>query len=59
MTSNFEPVAAAQPGAQPTGLAASFLVKIADGLVDRLMNDESNDLVVQYRIHEGHRRRRR
>ena len=45
MTSNFEPGAAAKPGAQPTGLAASFLGKLADGLVDRLMS-EANDLVV-------------
>jgi hypothetical protein len=46
VTSNFDPVAAVAEGAQPTGLAASFLGKLADGLVDRLMNDEVNDLVV-------------
>jgi bacillolysin/neutral peptidase B len=45
VTSNFDPRAAAGDGAQPTGLAASFLGKLADGVVDRLMH-EANDLVV-------------
>jgi Zn-dependent metalloprotease len=45
VTSNFDPEAAAAEGAQPTGLAASFLGKLTDGLVDRLMH-EANDLVV-------------
>ncbi len=44
VTSNFDPRAAAA-GAQPTGLAASFLGKLADGVVDELMQ-EDNDLVV-------------
>ena len=46
VTANFDPKAAVAAGAQPTGLAASFLGKLADGLVDRLMNEEANDLVV-------------
>jgi bacillolysin len=45
VTSNFDPSAAVKPGAAPTGLAASFLGKLADGLVDRLMAEVS-DLVV-------------
>ena len=45
VTSNFDPEAAAAADAQPTGLAASFLGRLANGLVDRLMQ-ETNDLVV-------------
>ena len=45
VTANFDPEAASASGAQPTGLATSFLGKLADGLVDRLMH-EVNDLVV-------------
>ena len=45
VTANFDPKAANRSGAQPTGLAASFLGTLANGLVDRLMN-EANDLVV-------------
>lgn len=45
VTSNFDPEAASASGAQPTGLASSFLGKLVDGLIDRLMH-ESNDLVV-------------
>jgi bacillolysin len=44
ITSNFDPKAAVQ-GTKPTGLAASFLGRLANGLVDQLMK-ESNDLVV-------------
>ena len=46
VTSNFDPKAAAADGAQPTGLAASFLGRLTDGLVDRLMDEAPNDLVV-------------
>ena len=45
VTANFDPEAASASGAQPTGLATSFLGTLADGLVDRLMH-EANDLVV-------------
>jgi bacillolysin/neutral peptidase B len=44
VTSNFDPEAALA-GTKPTGLAGSFLGRLADGLVDRLMR-ETNDLVV-------------
>lgn len=44
VTANFDPKAALV-GTKPTGLAASFLGKLANGVVDQLMQ-ESNDLVV-------------
>ena len=44
ITSNFEPRAVTD-GGQRTGLATSFLGRLANGLVDRLMR-EPNDLVV-------------
>jgi hypothetical protein len=45
VTANFDPKAA-QAGGKPTGLAASFLGHLANGLVDKLMKNETNDLVV-------------
>jgi hypothetical protein len=45
VTSNFDPKAAQSSG-KPTGLAASFLGRLANGLVDKLMKNETNDLVV-------------
>ena len=44
VTSNFDPRAAIA-GTEPTGLAASFLGKLANGVIDQLMR-EPNDLVV-------------
>jgi bacillolysin len=44
VTANFD-ARAARAGGRPTGLAASFLGRLADGLVDTLMK-EKNDLVV-------------
>jgi len=44
VTSNFDPKAAVD-GTKPTGLAASFLGRLANGFIDQLFGDE-NDLVV-------------